>query len=109
VPAMLKASSRPDWHERPLIKIALRLAGLVLLGCAWWAGSTLLRKYGGMREHPPLEYLLAVVAVVCAVAGAALTIMGHHLFDQVEVAARWGRSSLRIEPLHREDSGGGDD
>lgn len=103
---MLIPSSRPDWHERPLAKILLRLAGAALLGLAWWFGSTLLRRYGGKLQHPPLEYLLALVAFVCASAGSALTLMGHHLFDKIQVTARWARPSISAEMLRGEETGG---
>jgi hypothetical protein len=103
---MLKSSSRPDWHERPLIKSLLRLAGVALLGLAWWSGSTLLGRYGGKLQHPPLEYLLALVTCLCACAGSALTVMGHHLFDKIEIAARWARPSISAEMLRGEGTGG---
>jgi hypothetical protein len=103
---MLKFSPRPDWHERPLVKLLLRLAGILLLGLAWWSGSTLLRRYGGKLEHPPLEYLLALAAILCASAGSALTVTGHHLFDKAEIAARWGRSSAATELWHRDEDNG---
>ena len=103
---MLIPSSRPDWHERPLAKILLRLAGAALLGLAWWFGSTLLRRYGGKLQHPPLEYLLALVTIFCGSAGSALAVTGHHLFDKVEIAARWGRSSAAPELWHRDEVSG---
>ena len=102
---MSQNSPRPEWHERPPFKIALRLGGVALLGIAWWSAATLLRRYGGKAEHPPLEYLLAVSALVCAVAGSALTVMGHHLFDKIEVAARWSRPSASIEAWRRGEDG----
>ena len=102
---MLQNSPRPEWHERLPYRIALRLAGLALLGLAWWSAATLLHKYGGRIEHPPLEYLLAAIALVCAITGSGLTAMGHHLFDKIEVAARWSRPSASLEAWRREDDG----
>ena len=80
-----------NWHETGLAKFGLRVAGLIVLAIAYWAGAALYHRFAGTRAHPPLEYLLALAAIVCASTGSALTIMGHHLFDQVEVSSRWVR------------------
>jgi hypothetical protein len=80
-----------NWHERTIAKLGLRAAGLVLLAIAYWAGSALYRRFAGSLAHPPLEYLLASVTIVCTSGGAAMTVMGHHLFDQVEVSSRWAK------------------
>jgi hypothetical protein len=62
-----------------------------------------------MQEHPPLEYLLALAAVLSAVTGSALTVVGHHLFDKIEVAARWSRIPAPHETSHRENPAGAKD
>jgi hypothetical protein len=80
-----------NWHEEVVAKLGLRAAGLVLLAIAYWTGTALFDRFAGSLVHPPLEYLLAVVTFVCASAGSAMTVMGHHLFDQVEVSSRWAR------------------
>jgi hypothetical protein len=89
--------SSPDWHERTIAKIGLRAAGLVILMIAYWAGATLYRRFAGSLVHPPVEYLLALVVTVCTCVGTAMTVMGHHLFDQVEVSGRWAR---RLPPTY---------
>jgi hypothetical protein len=40
-----------------------------------------------------LDYLLALVAFACGSVGCAMLFVGAHLFDQVEVSARWRRLS----------------
>lgn len=36
-----------------------------------------------------LAYGIAAIGFMAASAGSALTILGHHLFDEIEVSARW--------------------
>jgi len=36
-----------------------------------------------------VNYLLALIGIVSACGGAALTLLGPHLFDQVELSPRW--------------------
>jgi hypothetical protein len=90
-----------NWHEETVAKLGLRAAGLVLLAFAYWAGTALFHRFAGSLVHPPLEYLLALVTFVCASVGSAMTIMGHHLFDQVEVSSRWVRLPPPTESLRQ--------
>lgn len=40
---------------------------------------------------------IAAVGFMAVSAGSALTLLGHHLFDEIEVSARWrGRPDLNV-------------
>lgn len=78
------------WRTRRADR-GLRLGGLVLLAVA---GVTLRWLY--LLHVPPqsaglLAYGLGAVTYVTTSCGAALVILGRHLFDEVTVSPRWGR------------------
>lgn len=54
------------------------------------------------QEASPAEMAFAAAAFLCASVGATLTVLGAHIFDRVEVSARWAvrRAVERIEELH---------
>ncbi len=84
-----------DWHERASGRILLRLGGLALLALGWVIGGMLRRHaIAGPVVHDAAAYLLATIVFVSVGSGAALTIMGAHLFDKVEIAGRWRRPDL---------------
>jgi hypothetical protein len=86
------------WHERLSGKILLRLGGLGLLGLAWAVAHILRqRAMAGPLTGQPIAYLLAMLMFVFASAGAALAFVGSHLFDKIDVAARWSR--LDVSPV----------
>ena len=76
-------------HERKFADLALRLAGLLLLTLAWLIGRHLFAVPDVTASFRPSAYLLALVFTTSACAGAALAALGRHLFDQVELPARW--------------------
>lgn len=69
--------------------LALRSAGLLLLGLAALIGRHLFAVPDSGAMHDPIAYLFALIGMGSACAGAALTVLGRHLFDQVELPARW--------------------
>jgi hypothetical protein len=70
----------------------LRAAGALLLALAYAAAAVLrARALAGPIMGDPLAWLLAAVSFVLASGGAALLVVGRHLFDHVEVARRWSR------------------
>ena len=77
------------WHRRPAAGPLLRMAGLILLLFT----SVVVRQLLAIGEHrgtePPLVYLLAAIAFLCASAGVALLLHGQHLFDTVRVSRLW--------------------
>jgi hypothetical protein len=89
-----------QWHERASARVLLRLAGVAFLALAWVTGEALRRR---ALAAPPtgdaIAYLWAALTFVCGSAGAAMATMGHHLFDQIEVAARWSRPEVNPLPL----------
>lgn len=79
------------WHRARRADIGLRALGSGLCGISGAAAQRL-----GALSFPPhapslLAIMLATLAFVCASAGGALLLCGAHLFDQVEVSARWRR------------------
>ena len=78
-----------EWHERKYARVALRLAGLILVAIAWRLGVHLFAVPDPQAKLRPLSYLLALVWIVSACTGSALAVLGQHLFDPVELPARW--------------------
>ena len=78
-----------EWHERKYARLALRLVGLILIVIAWRLGDHLFAVPDPRAKLRPLSYLLALVWIGSACAGSALAVLGRHLFDPVELPARW--------------------
>ena len=76
-------------HRKPWSGLIIRIAGLVLLAIAAFSARRLFAR--AMTPPDGLEYFLALIAFASASAGCAMTTLGAHLFDQVEVSARWRR------------------
>ncbi len=83
-----------DRLEHRRTDIGLRAAGAALSGGAWLALRVLmhLRLPPPPTSPGPLAYALAAVAFFAASAGLAMLLLGHHLFDQVEISGRWQSS-----------------
>ena len=77
------------WYEKKKADMLLRLAGLALLGLAFVIGRHLFGAADPRGKTTPLCYLLALVGMASASSGAALAVLGRHLFDQVALSARW--------------------
>lgn len=83
-----------DWHRSWKAEFGLRALGL---GCWPLAYAAIARLFAA----PPLtmatlglsRFALAAVGCLSVSAGAALTIWGKHLLDDVAVSARWRRSN----------------
>lgn len=71
--------------------LALRLIGLVLLMVAGAALHWLYALHVPPQSAGLLAYGLGAITYVGASSGAALVILGRHLFDEVPVSTRWGR------------------
>ena len=81
-----------DWDRFPAIRWGLRPLGVVLLLAAYAAARHLIAiGYAPPGDAPPIVYILALVAFLCASAGGALLIHGHHLLDRIEISERWRR------------------
>jgi hypothetical protein len=82
---------RAAWHRSWRADVALRLTGM-MLGCvAHAAFGRLLALPPAARAAGVLAYALAAFGFVSASAGSALALFGKHLFDRVELSARWRR------------------
>jgi hypothetical protein len=77
------------FHERKYADLALRLAGMLLLGLAVVVGRHLFDAPDVAAKIRPSAYLLGLVFMTSVSSGAALAVLGHHLFDQVELPSRW--------------------
>ncbi len=83
------------WHRSRKANFALRLLGLVLWGVSYSAVSHL---HDRVQAHPGtdadfLSLALAAVGFLAASIGGMLIFLGNHLFDEVELPARYRRSS----------------
>lgn len=85
------------WHRSRSADIGIRVLGLLLLIIAYFAISSLIALQPPVPEQTvrTASFILAAVGFLFASAGSAMTILGNHLFDQVEISARWGRGSVR--------------
>jgi len=77
------------WWKRKSADLGLRLAGLLLLLLAEQIGHHLFAIPDSGAKYAPLAYLLALIGMSSLSAGAALAVLGRHLFDEVELPARW--------------------
>lgn len=73
---------------------AVRLAGIGLLACCYELMSWLFQRTGVRAGNDPtmLDYVGAVGGFLCLAGGAGLTVLGAHIFDRVEISARWARA-----------------
>jgi len=77
------------WHERRYANLALRLSGFLLLGLTALIARHLFSAPDPAGKVRLSAYLFALAQMVTLSAGAALAVLGRHLFDQVELPARW--------------------
>lgn len=77
------------WRKRKHVGSGLRLAGLLLLVVAGLIGHGLFATPDPQATHEPIAYLLALIGMSSGSAGAALAVLGRHLFDQVDLPTRW--------------------
>ena len=83
------------WHDRKYADAALRLAGLASLCVAALVARPLFAAADPQGRLRASAYLLALIGVISGCAGAAMTVLGRHLFDEVELSARWAIHVLR--------------
>jgi hypothetical protein len=77
------------WHDRKYADAGLRLVGLALLSVAVLVGRHLFAAPNPQGKVTASAYLLALIGMASACAGAALAVLGRHLFDEVELSERW--------------------
>ncbi len=88
------------WHDRKYADAVLRLTGLALLGFAIMVARHLFAAPDPQGKVTATAYLLALIGMVSACAGAAMAVLGRHLFDEVELSARW---TIHQPPRRRRD------
>ena len=79
------------WHRTRRADVGLRLAGLLLCALAYAAIQRLVASPPEARDPRFIAFALAAIGFLSASAGSAMILFGKHLFDQVEVSARWRR------------------
>lgn len=79
------------WHRTWQADVGLRGLGLAICTMAYLAIGHLmtLRPPALPRPAGIVAYGLAVGGFLGASAGTALTLLGRHLFDEIEVSDRW--------------------
>ena len=84
------------WHRSRRADLGLRAAGLLFC----WLSYAALARLAAMHMAPPAAGIaafgLAAIGFVGASGGSALLFLGNHLFDEIDVGARW---RPRPEPL----------
>ena len=87
------------WHREGWAGLALRVAGAALLSGSAIVLSYLFDRFGGARGAPgAFELLLALIGFASASAGSAMLLLGAHLFDEIEISARWAHRSRGATP-----------
>lgn len=87
------------WHRSWRADLGLRASGLLLCGIAYTAISRLCAMHIPPQTAGALAYALAAIGFLCASAGSAMVMLGHHLFDEIEVSERWRPRPRDIFPL----------
>ena len=80
------------WHRSGTADIGLRALGLLLCVIAYLSISHLIAVQSPSPEQAvgAGSFLLAAIGFLSASVGSALTCLGSHLFDPVEISTRWG-------------------
>lgn len=95
----IKGCGMAAWHRSRRADIVLRASGLLLCWVSYTAIARLITMHIPPQKAGVPAYGIAAVGFMAASAGSALTILGHHLFDEIEVSARWrGRPHLNVSP-----------
>jgi hypothetical protein len=84
------------WHQKRAADIGLRSGGAALCSLSWLAFRTLfhLRLAPWPAAPGSSAFALAAIGFLCASAGAALLVLGHHMFDEIELGERWRASTV---------------
>lgn len=84
------------WHGSKGGDIALRAVGVLLCVVAYLATTHLIALQAPLPDQTvgAESFVLAIIGFLCASGGSAMLCLGHHLFDQVEISARWGTGRL---------------
>jgi hypothetical protein len=87
------------WHRSRRADLGLRGTGLLLC----WTSYGAIARLAALHVAPPsagaLAYGLAAAGFLAASAGGALTALGRHLFDQIEVGSRQQDDAASRSPV----------
>lgn len=81
------------WTDKRTRDVSIRAAGAFCCISAYLAAGELanLRPSTPGTQPAAIAYLLAAIAFLGASLGTALAVLGHHVFDEIEVSDRWKR------------------
>lgn len=76
-----------------LLDAVLRLSGLVMALVAYLAIRHLAHHHQAQIAHEPalIDFACAAIGFLGLSASAVLTLLGRHIFDQVQISKRWVR------------------
>jgi len=77
------------WHRSRRADVGLRATGLLLGSLSYVAFARLFALHPVSPSAGILAYGLAMIGFMAGSSGSALALLGHHLFDEVEVGTRW--------------------
>ncbi|KQU58810.1 hypothetical protein ASG67_16920 [Sphingomonas sp. Leaf339] len=77
------------WHRSRRADLGLRASGLLLCAIAYTAVLRLSAMHISSQNAGAFAYAFAAICFLGASAGSALVMLGHHLFDEIEVSERW--------------------
>lgn len=86
------------WHRSRRADLGLRASGLLLCGIAYTAVSRLSAMHVSPQTADVFAYAFAAICFLGASAGSALVMLGHHLFDEIQVSERWRPQSRDTFP-----------
>lgn len=90
------------WRHKRTTDLGLRLGGAALSGLSYLAFRSLAEiRLPALPASPGLlAFALAAVGFACASAGCAFLMLGHHVFDQIEISSRW-QPHAALERTHK--------
>jgi hypothetical protein len=81
------------WHRSRRADLGLRALGLGLCAVAYLAIARLVAIAQPLQTAGALAFVLAAIGFLGASAGSAMTLLGNHLFDEIEISAHWQHQS----------------
>ena len=92
------------WHRSRRADMGLRAAGVLLCCLSYAAFARLMAMRTPPQTADAVAYLLAAIGFTAASIGSAMLLLGNHLFDKVEVSARWHPQSTPVLLFPARDS-----
>ncbi|NLS27109.1 hypothetical protein S2M10_21020 [Sphingomonas sp. S2M10] len=83
------------WHRSRRADLGLRALGLGLCAVAYFAVARLAALAQPLQAGSMMGLVLAAIGFVCGSIGSAMTMLGRHLFDEVQLSTRWQHRSAQ--------------